>query len=290
MKIGVSSYSFSSLVNSGLMSQLDVIPKAAELGFEGIEFAGFTLREGESPFSFAEKARAACEKHGLVITNYPIGADFIQGSNGNLNAEIDRVKEEVRVAHILGAAGMRHDATCGFPADHPGAKNFDAALPRLKEGCLAVTEFASELGVRTMVENHGYFCQDSNRMEKLLCAVNHPNFGALVDIGNFACVDEECAQAVGILAPYAFHVHVKDFHLKSGMHPFPGEGWFKSRSGNYLRGAIIGHGELPVQQCLGVLKKHGYTRHLSIEFEGLEDPITGIRLGIQNMKRFIADC
>lgn len=288
MKIGVSSYSFSGLVNSGTMSQLDVIPKAAELGFESIEFAGFTLPEGESLLSFAEKARATCEKHGLAITNYPVGADFLQGSNGDLNEEIERVKEEVRVAHTLGAAGMRHDATQGFPAAHPGAKSFDAALPRLKEGCLAVTQFAAELGVRTMVENHGYFCQDSDRLEKLICAVNHSNFGALLDIGNFACVDEDCATAVGRLAPYAVHVHAKDFHTKSGMLPFPGEGWFKSRAGNYLRGAIIGHGDIPVLQCLQILKSSSYDGPLSIEFEGMEDPLMGIRLGLQNLRNLLA--
>jgi sugar phosphate isomerase/epimerase len=244
------------------------------------------LKDGESPLSFAEKARAACEKYGLAITNYPIGADFIQGSNGHLNAEIERVKEEVRVAHTLGAAGMRHDATQGFPADHPGAKSFDAALPRLKEGSLAVTQFAAELGVRTMVENHGYFCQDSDRVEKLICAVNHPNFGALVDIGNFACVDEDCTTAVGRLAPYAVHIHAKDFHTKSGMLPFPGEGWFKSRGGNYLRGAIIGHGDMPVKQCLQILKNSDYEGSISIEFEGMEDPLTGIRIGLQNLRCF----
>ncbi len=287
MKIGVSSYSFARLVNDAAMSQLDVIPKAAELGFENIEFAGFTLKNGECALSFAENARLACEKYGLAITNYAIGADFLQGSNGDLNAEIKRVKEEVRVAHTLGAAGMRHDATTGFPDGHPGAKSFDAALPLLKEGCLAVTEFAAELGIRTMVENHGYFCQDSSRVEKLICAVNHPNFGALVDIGNFACVDENCTKAIGVIAPYAFHVHIKDFHVKAGILPFPGEGWFSSRSGNHLRGAIIGHGDIPVQQCLRVLKGAGYEGTISIEFEGMEDPITGIVLGLKNLRRFL---
>jgi hypothetical protein len=82
-----------------------------------------------------------------------------------------------------------------------------------------------------MVENHGFFAQDSARVEKLLNAVNHPNFGWLVDMGNFVCADEEPYKAVGIAAPYAFHVHAKDFHIKSGMLPNPGQGWFRSRGG-----------------------------------------------------------
>ena len=183
---------------------------------------------------------------------------------------------------------MRHDATRGFPPGYAGAKSFDAALPRVAEGCLAVTEFAAELGVRTMVENHGYFCQDSYRVEKLICAVNHPNFGALVDIGNFACADEDSTSAVARLAPYAFHVHVKDFHIKSGVLDFPGEGWFRSRAGNYLRGAIIGHGEIPISQCLNVLKSAGYEGPLSIEFEGMEDPFQGLELGLKNLRDMVA--
>ncbi|MCK5863193.1 MAG: sugar phosphate isomerase/epimerase, partial [Candidatus Hydrogenedentes bacterium] len=218
----------------------------------------------------------------------PIAADFIQGCNGDLSKEIERVKDEVRVAHALGSPGIRHDAAHGFPEGHAGAKSFDTALARITEGCLAVTEFAATLGVRTMVENHGYFCQDSERVEKLICAVNHPNFGALIDIGNFACADEDCPKAIGRLVPYAFHVHVKDFHMKSGTQLFPGEGWFKSRAGNYLRGAIIGHGDIPVTQCLNVLKDGGYTGPLSIEFEGMEDPIQGITLGLQNLRNMLA--
>ncbi len=288
MNIGVSSYSFSRLVHQGAMSPLDIIPKAKAMGFDAIEFAGFDLPKGESSLAFAEKAREACERHGLAITNYTIGADFLCGSDGDLDAEIARVKEEIRIAHALGAPGMRHDASRGFPADHPGPKSFDAALSRLTEGCKAVTVFAADLGIRTMVENHGYFCQDSARVEKLICAVNHVNFGALIDIGNFLCADEDSAMAVGRLAPYAFHVHAKDFHVKSGMSRFPGEGWFPTRAGNYLRGAIIGHGEVPIEQCLKVLKAAGYNGPLSIEFEGMEDPLSGIALGLDNLKQIVA--
>ena len=89
-----------------------------------------------------------------------------------------------------------------------------ALLVLLPLTVLAVDEFAADLGIKTMVENHGYFCQDSERVEKLMNAVNHPNFGALVDMGNFLCADEDPARAVGRMAPYAFHCHAKDFHVK----------------------------------------------------------------------------
>ncbi|MEI7435688.1 MAG: sugar phosphate isomerase/epimerase family protein [bacterium] len=289
MQLGVSSYSFSQLVGNGVMNQLEIIPKAKEMGFDVIEFSTLTLPKGETPLSFAPRVREACDKVGLPIANYTIGADFLNGSNGDWKAEVERLKDEVRVARILGAPGMRHDATRGFAATHKGPCGFDDALPVLIKGCRAITEFAAELGIKTMVENHGYFCQDSDRVEKLANGVNHPNFGLLVDMGNFLCADDEPAKALGRVMPYACHVHAKDFHFKPGSGPNPGTGWFRSRAGNYLRGSIIGHGNVPIAQCLGIMKRAGYNGVLSIEFEGMEDPLKGIAVGLENLRRYVAE-
>ena len=285
MQIGVSSYSYS---QSGL-DIFDIILKAKETGFDVIEFAGFpNLPKGETALSFAPKVREACDQAGIKVANYTIWADFINGSNGNLEAEIERVKDEVRVAQILGAPGMRHDSTWGWPATKKGAKGFDDALPILVKGCRAITEFGAELGIKTMVENHGYFCQDSERVEKLVNGVDHPNFGVLLDMGNFLVVDEDPTEAVGRLMPYTFHVHAKDFHVKSGNEPSPGQGWLLSRGGNHLRGAILGHGNVPILQVLKIMKNAKYSGVLSIEFEGMEDPLKAIPIGLENLKRYLA--
>ena len=286
MKIGVSSYSYSRLVRAGEMSQLEVIAKAKEMGFDSIEFSTLQLPDGETPLSFAPRVRDECLRVGLEVTNYTIGADFLNGSEGDLATEIERVKEEVQVADVLGAPGMRHDATRGFAPDHVGPKSFDAALPRLVEGCRAVTQFAAGLGIKTMVENHGFFCQDSIRVEKLVTEVGHPNFGVLIDMGNFLCADDDPGEAVGRLISCAFHVHAKDFHVRAGNRVDPGPGWIHTRAGNYIRGAIIGHGDVPIVQCLRIMKRAEYGGVLSIEFEGLEDPIKGIEMGLANLRRF----
>lgn len=287
MKIGVSSYSYSRLVNSGAMLQMDVIAKTKELGFDVLEFSTIAVPEGRTLPDFARELRAEADRVGLEIANYTIGADFLNGSNGDLSAEIERVKREVDIAKILGAPGMRHDATAGFHSGDRRGKSFDDALPILVEGCRAVTEYAAKIGIRTMVENHGYFCQDSLRVEKLAAAVAHENFGILVDMGNFICADDDPGIAVGRLMPYAIHVHAKDFHLKRGGSPHPGEGWNVSRGGNFWRGAIIGHGDVPVVQCLHAMKRMNYGGVLSIEFEGMEDVLTGLRIGQANLRRYV---
>lgn len=169
---------------------------------------------------------------------------------------------------------LRHDVTGGLPADRKLGRSFDALLPKLAERIREVTKYAEQKGIRTMSENHGFFAQDSDRIEKLINAVGHPNYGALIDCGNFLCADEEPTHGVGVLAPYAFHVHAKDFLRKSGMETDPGEGWFRSRGGNYLRGTVIGHGEAHIAQSVGILKRAGYDGYVTVEFEGMEDNLT----------------
>ena len=116
--------------------------------------------------------------------------------------------------------------------------------------------------------------------------MGHENFGALVDLGNFMCADEDPNFAVGVLAGYARHVHAKDFYRKPGTEINPGAGWFRSRAGNYLKGTIVGHGDARAAQSLGVLKRAGYDGWISVEFEGMEDNLTGLRIGRENVLRF----
>ena len=287
MKLCVSSYSYSRLVGSGKMSMLDVPAKAKEMGFDGLEFSEFASPDGRPLEEYAAELRAAAEKAGIPLVNYAVGADLLTGGDEGIEAGMALLKRKVDVAAILGAPGMRHDITYSIKPGESGLHTFEAALPRIAKGVRAVTEYAASKGIRTMTENHGYISQDSVRIEKLLTAVNNPNFGVLLDLGNFYCVDEDSAQAVGRLAPYAFHAHAKDFHMKSGNGFPPGEGWFMSRGGNYLRGAIIGHGNVPLLQAIRALKRAGYDGVLSVEFEGIEDPRVGVRIGQANLRKLV---
>lgn len=283
MKISVSSYSFDRLMASGAMTQLDCIFKAKEIGFDAIEFVDIYAPDGMTKEDYAKMLGEECKKENLPISSFTFSADFLTGSDGNTQEEIERVKKMVDIAEILGAKLIRHDAARG------DGRPFDVVLPILADSCREVTVYAQTKGIRTTVENHGYFCQDSDRVEKLFLSVAHPNFGLLTDMGNFLCADEAPEKAFGRVAPYAFYVHAKDFHVKSAMQPNPGKGFFPSRSGNYLRGAIIGHGNVPVMHCIKALKKANYDGYLAIEFEGMENPIEALTISLDNLKRYIAE-
>ena len=43
---------------------------------------------------------------------------------------------------------------------------------------------------------------------------------------------------------------------------------------------------MPIKRCLAILKKAGYDGYVSIEYEGAEDCIEGIKRGIENLISF----
>lgn len=283
MKFSLSSYSLCNLVGKDGVTEKDLIKIAKDLGFDGIEFAEIHNPEGVDKKEYAKELREECEKVGITPVQYSIGADFI---NNGLEAEIERLKYEVDVAVALGVSGMRHDCTRGFSGDEAKIKGFNEALPTIIKGCKAVTEYAKTKGIRTMMENHGYFCQDSERVEKIVTGVADNNFGLLLDMGNFLCADENPVNAFGRLMPYASYIHAKDFHFKSGDNIAPTDGFFETRGGNYLRGAILGHGCVPVFQCLSIAKKAGYDGFVTLEFEGCEEPKLACSWGLNTLKNY----
>ncbi|MBQ6824148.1 MAG: sugar phosphate isomerase/epimerase [Clostridia bacterium] len=278
MKYTVTCYSFTQYVKAGKLTWKDCIAKAKELGFDAIEFTNSPFENAEDPLAVAKELRAEADRLGMVVSNLAVGADLLAEDG------VEKVCRYVDIAEILGAPTLRHDVAKGFK--NPTFKGYDSVLPQLADACRKITEYAAQKGIRTMTENHGFFSQDSLRVEKLINTVAHENFGQLVDLGNFMCADEDPVTAVGRCAPYAFYVHAKDFILKSGQEPDPGEGFFATRGGNFLRGTIIGHGVVPVTQCLRALKKAGYDGWLSVEFEGMEDCLKGIGISLANLKKY----
>lgn len=272
MKIGVSSYSFSKYMNQTKADYFTICDLAKKMGYDVIEFIDLSLevQPAESLLELAKLIRRHCEAIGLPIAAYTVNADFLRPN------EVQTVMEKVDIAETLGAKVLRHDASWSLPEGMDWRQLIDQIAPDIRR----VTEYAAEKGIRTCTENHGYVLQDAERVETLIRTVNHPNYGWLVDMGNFLCADDLPVHAVPIAAPYAFHVHVKDFLYKPADAENPGQGWFPSRNGSYLRGTVAGHGVVPIRRCLETLKKAGYDGVVSYEFEGMEENLSALEAAL----------
>lgn len=280
MKLGISSYSLYGALKSGEMDILGVIDWIADQGGEHVEIVplGFELT-GHPELTEAVREKAA--GRGIAISNYAIGANFVTDSEEAYRQEIDRVLREVDTAAQLGVKRMRHDVA---RSENTSISHYSRQLDRLAAACRTIADYAAKYDIVTSVENHGYFIQASDRVQMLLHAVDRPNFRTTLDTGNFLCVDEDPVAAVTNNLPYASMVHVKDFYRRPS-YQNPGTGWFKTANGNYLRGAIAGHGDIDIREVLRLIKASGYDGFISLEFEGLEECRTGTKLGFDNVKR-----
>ena len=139
-------------------------------------------------------------------------------------------------------------------------------------------DYAASYGINTTLENHGFFCNGSDRILRILEAVDRPNMRLTMDVGNFQCVDESSEAAVKKCLPYAQIIHLKDFYIRD-KDALPGQtqmfncsdgAWFETMGGKMLRGAITGQGDLNLRGIIRMIKAYGFDGYISIEFEGME--------------------
>jgi len=283
MKVGLSTYSLQQALNRKELTVPDAIRWIADQGGEHVEIVpmGFSLIEHPE---LIDEIKAMAKEVGIDISNYAIGANFaVQEDADTLEQEIQNVMRHVDVAAALGVKLMRHDVAFR-PAPEGTVAQFEIDLPVLVKACQRIADYAAGFGITTSVENHGYYVQSSERIQRLLHETARSNFKTTLDVGNFLCVDEDPVSAVKNNIPYASIVHAKDFYWRPSYRN-PGEGWFQTSHGNYLRGAIVGHGDIDMPEVIRVLKQSGYDGYISVEFEGMEDCKTASRIAMDNVRR-----
>lgn len=301
MKIGLSSYSMDNLMQSGEMNILDVMTFAKEHDAEHIELVpfGFTLvddRTGVFHEDLIAAIKAKSAELALPISNYAVLGDLLKPNREEYLAEIDRLKLHIDVAAKLGIERMRHDiASFRRPFEESKQSDFERAFPQMVEACRTLADYAAGYGITTLVENHGFFVNGSERIIRLIEAVDRENFRMLMDIGNFACMDESCYAASLKCFDYTDMVHLKDFYIRrtdllptiGGQFRCDSGCWFASSSYLFmLRGAILGQGDLDIDKIIQMLEEHDYFGYASVEFEGMEDPRIGSIAGIQAARHF----
>lgn len=300
MKLGISSYCLSPYMATGQMTIFDVIDWAKDHGCEHIEFVPFYL-----PFvdeankclntELIDQVREHCKKVDLEISTYSVNADLLMTDPEARRAEIERVKLHIDAAARLGIHWMRHDiASFRRPFSTNTLHNFNEELPLMIEGTRELCDYALSYGINTTLENHGFFCNGSERVLRIFEALERPNMKMTMDVGNFLCVDEYNIAAVQKCLPLAQIIHLKDFYIRT-KEQLPSQNemfncnngsWFETMGGQMIRGAITGQGDLPIPAIIRYIKDSGYNGYVSIEFEGMEPCDRGTEISLNMARAF----
>ncbi len=285
MKVGLSTYSLVRELRDEKMTVLDVIQWIADNGGEHMEIVpyGFSVVDN---VELADQIKEKAASLGIELSAYSLPANFVQETQEAFEEEVERLKTHVDIVNRLGIKIMRHDVTAfTLPKEDMTIHYFDKHLSKLVEGSQLVADYAAKFGITTTIENHGFNVQTSDRVQRIIHAVNRENFKTTLDVGNFLCIDEDPLVGVKKNIKYAATVHFKDFYIRP-YYENPGDGvWFRTVNENYLRGAIVGHGDLNIREIMKIVKRSGYDGYLTVEFEGMEDSKIGSKIGMDNVRR-----
>ena len=322
MKLGISSYSLNKRLRTEEMSLFDVIDWAKEHDCAHLELVPFSLpllkEDGTVDYDYVKRVRDHAEKVGMPLSAFSLNACVIKPTADERKRELDRIRMYMDMAHFLGIKNMRHDTCSG---QHPNGINtpeqFEKDFPVFVDAVRELADYSATLGMSTTLENHGLYVNGADRMVRLLNAVDRPNVGMTLDVGNFLCVDDRPEVAVAKCIKYADMIHLKDFYIRKkdrmlpqdGMYtagakpakpyvmPTPEEfrkmppslGYVGTASGlNILRGSILGQGDMDIWAILKTVKDAGYDKEVSIEFEGMEDCVAATDICLKTA-RYIWD-
>ncbi len=283
MKIGISIYCLDNAMAQG-MTPAQAIDWAADHGCEHIEFVPFHLplvdeKSMALNTALIDEVREKCLSRGLEISTYSVNADLINADESVRKHEIERVKLHIDAAERLGIHLMRHDiASFRRPFDSNTPENFEKELPLMVVGSRELYDYASAKGITTTLENHGFFCNGSDRMVRLIKEIDRPELSLTLDVGNFHCVDEFGYAAVKKCIKYAKVIHFKDFYIRqkwqlpnqNEMFNCDNGSWFETLGGHLLRGSIVGQGDTDIWEVARAIKAANYDGYISVEFEGME--------------------
>lgn len=290
MKLGLSSYSFRPLMVSGEMQIEHLFDWLKENGADHLELATLSVApvNGDMEYELGsdapmlERIRAASARTGVAVSGICIPASFIDPTTRQ--AQIGRAERYVELCASLGVGFLRLDVV-PWSLRHDTAA-FERHFPEIVAACQQIAAHAERHGVIASVEDHGFFMNSSERIKRLLHAVNSPNFKMTLDVGNFLCVDEDTLTGTRASLPHASFVHLKDFYVRRTS---PGPGWLETTGKQYIRGSVFGFGDLPTRLILEAVVASGYDGFVSLEYEGNEPTLFGCQTGLENIRRMLGE-
>jgi len=249
-----------------------IVNEAQRMGYDGLEIRGI---EGEMVLSKAEpflpenieKTKRMLSEKGLTICCLDTSCVF--HSKEEFDKNIKEGKETIDLAEKLQVPYIRV-----FGNSVPKGSEKKEIMKQIARGLDELGQYAEGKGVTVLLETHGDFTASDDLLE-IFQLLDRKNVGILWDIHHpYKASGESMEETYSKLGQYIKHTHIKD-----SIGPWPNE-----------KLCLVGKGDLPVKECVEILKKNGYDGWLSLEWEKkwhpeIEDP----EIALPSYIQFIRD-
>jgi sugar phosphate isomerase/epimerase len=273
-RIGVSTYSFWQFRNKDLRDVENNIDLAADMGFDGVEILHRQMENEANDYLQRLKRRAFL--HGLDLMGFSTHQTFLRPDKAEREKNIDHTIHCIELAYALGIPTMRvNTGTWGT------SKNFDELMknrgiePPIKgytdedgfkwtiDSFARIIKTAEKCGVTMGLENHWGLGRTPEGVLRVVDALDSPWLQITVDTGNFL---EDPYPKLEQIAPKAALVQAKTY--------YGGGLWYTLDLDNDLIARL--------------LRKANYRGYISLEFEGKEDPRTGVPKSLALLRKAFA--
>jgi sugar phosphate isomerase/epimerase len=238
---GCCAYSFGSYLRKGEMTMEQFIAKAVELGVMGVDITTYWLKSTEP--GYLASLRHFAYRKAMPFSGLAIGADLCQPDPAKRKETLETVRKWIDATELAGASHLRVFGD-RLPAAASDAQGISWIVETMKPAC----EYAATKGVTLGIETHSGLSTKAANILEILRQVDSPFAGCNLDISNFR---ENPYDQIQQCLPVATHVHVRDFY---GDAKTP----------------------LDLDRIWQLFAQSGYKGYLSAEYEGDEDPNTGV--------------
>jgi len=251
-----------------------VIAKAAEFGYNGLEWRGGAQGHVQPSMSPAGKGalRRLSADAGLFALAVTAYTSFVSEDPNERQANVDELRRYADLAAELGARYVR-----AFVGELPPGVDSARMHGRIVECLEAAAEHARHNGVMIALEPHDHFVR-SAAVEPILQRATHPALGVIWDIGNTYSAGEDPVEGFAVLSQRLCYVQVKD-----------GQG-----RGADWRLTPLGGGEVPLKRAFEMLLASGYAGAFSVEWERawhpeLDPPEAALPAALRVVQRLLAE-
>ena len=238
---GCCAYSYGPYLAKGKMTMEDFIVKGVELGVAAVDITTYWLKSTEP--SYLSGLRTFAYRHGMPFSGLAIGADLCQPDSTKRAETLETVRKWVDATELLGASHLRV-----FGDKLPAGATAEQGIGWVAETMKAACEYAAKKGIILGLESHSGLTTRATNIVEILRRVDSPYAGCNLDISNFP---ENPYEQIALCLPYATHTHIRDLYGEPKQ-------------------------PLDLERIWQMFAQSGYAGYMSAEYEGKEDPITGV--------------
>ena len=249
---GCCAYSFRKYLKTGQMSMQDFIREIVKMGSVGADMTVYWFKSTDP--AYLNDLRHLAYRSGVPFSGAACGSSMVQASAEKRREVLEDIKKWVDATDSLGASHLRV-----FGGKLPHGTSVKQGTDWVVETMKPAVEYASKKGITLGIEDHAGVTQSADVCLEIMRRVDSPYAGINLDITHFIPTGAEDPYAqIKACIPYATNTHIRD-HFDDGT-------------------------PIDMDRVWSMFRDAGYKGYMSVEYEGKEDPMTGVPKLINKIK------